>query len=349
MAQDSYITQIEDTSSLADNLENVYNLPKKNWHQLSLNRNANRISSFTGVSGIDHFHVGFNWQKGDNEVPYWIPQGITGKRNGGDDASKKYVLVSWYYKAEKDPDYQFKKGVRISFVDVTDMDDIQYRHVLLVEPATASDAFNVYKPIDIHAGGIAAIGNTLYVADTTHGMRAFDLTRIFQVSSDSTKLKCGIIGSHAYAFDYYYVLPQTKNYFLDHNKANFSWVSIDSTDENNPKLFTGNYKGGDYDEDAIPTISWWDLSSSGAITSLNKLISSISLSENIQGGHIISGKKFLANSKTDKILVDGKSAQSWANEGCEDLHYSKYSDNLWSLTESLNKRRVFAVKAADYL
>lgn len=348
MANSTYIGQINDTSSLATNLETIYHLIKKNWDELSLNRKATRIPNSIGVNGINHFHVGFDWQDEDNEVPYWIPQGITGKRNGGDNATKKYVLVSWYYKDENDPNYQVKKGVRISFVDVTDMDNIKYRHVLLVEPATANDSFPVFKPINIHAGGIACIGNTLYVADTGKGMRAFDLTNIFQVNSDSTKLRCGIIGSNVYAFDYYYVLPQMKRYFLEHNNANFSWISIDRTDENYPKIFAGNYKANTYDEDAIPTISWWNLSTSGEIESLDKLISSTSLSENIQGGHVINGKKFFANSKTDKILVDGKSAQSWATEGCEDLHFSRYSGNLWSLTEYVHKRRVFAVKASDY-
>ena len=90
MALDSYITQIDDTSSLAINLETIYHLPKKNWDELLLNRTANRIPSTTGVNGINHFHVGFNWQSGDNDVAYWIPQGITGKRNGGVNATKKY-------------------------------------------------------------------------------------------------------------------------------------------------------------------------------------------------------------------------------------------------------------------
>jgi hypothetical protein len=276
-----------------------------------------------------------------------MPQGITGVRNGGDNATKKYLLVSWYYKSAEDPNYQVNKGVRVSFVDVTNMDDIKYRHVLIVEPAVKGSA--VFQPIPIHAGGIAAFGHTLFVADTGNGMRTFDLRKIFQVNPDDTKSKCGMKSGKAYAFDYYYVMPQMKQYLLEHNKANFSWASIDKTQSDSPKLFTGNYKGGSYDEDAIPTISWWNLATTGEIVSLDKLISSKSMSENIQGGHVINGKKFFANSKTDKLIVDGQSEQSWADEGCEDLHYSPYSGNLWSLTEFKNVRRVFAVKAVDYM
>jgi hypothetical protein len=33
----------------------------------------------------------------------------------------------------------------------------------------------------------------------------------------------------------------------------------------------------------------------------------------------------------------------------EDLHYSKFSDNLWCLTELPNKRAVFAVKKSAIL
>ena len=38
---------------------------------------------------------------------------------------------------------------------------------------------------------------------------------------------------------------------------------------------------------------------------------------------------------------------SWPH-GCEDLHLSPYSGNLWCHTEHPNARFVFAVKALDY-
>ena len=69
MANSTYIGQINDTSSLATNLETIYHLIKKNWDELSLNRKATRIPNSIGVNGINHFHVGFDWQDADNDSP----------------------------------------------------------------------------------------------------------------------------------------------------------------------------------------------------------------------------------------------------------------------------------------
>lgn len=339
---DTYISYIVETAFLAGQLEFTYHLPKFSWDTISLNRNAQRINS---VSGISHFHTGFEWNNGDSSVKYWIPQGITGKRNGEQNASKKYLIVSWYNKEKENSDYNGNKGVRLSFIDVTDMDNISYRHVLIVQP---SNNPTIFEPIPIHAGGIACIGDRLYIADTNNGMREFDLTKIFEVNGDNTKSICGFENGIPYAFDYLYILPQTRQYIMRQNDASFSWVSIDKTDPVRPLLFTGNYKGGNYDSNAIPTLSWWNLKN-GGIESLKELVSSQSGRSNIQGGHIINSKKVLAKSgRNAKLFVDDKAPQNWANDGCEDLHYSENSDNLWSLTEN-SKRVVFAVKASNYL
>ena len=71
--------------------------------------------------------------------------------------------------------------MRISLADITDLDNVRYRHMLLVEPLLRDGAVDI-GPVQVHAGGIVWFGDYLYVVDTFHGIRVFDLTRIIRVS-----------------------------------------------------------------------------------------------------------------------------------------------------------------------
>lgn len=105
------------------------------------------------VADIDPYHTGFRWNSGDQDVTYWMPQGITGSANAFAEGTtpewRKLLLVSWY--CDEDDDFassrisipghcvdqgndDHDKGVRISLVDVTDWPTVTYRHVVLVEP-----------------------------------------------------------------------------------------------------------------------------------------------------------------------------------------------------------------------
>lgn len=149
----------------------------------------------------------FCWNTGDSEVSYWVPQGVTGSADADDDGlwgPDKVLAVSWHYDQAK-AGTTMNKGVRVSFVDrVSGM----YRHVLLVEPTGTAD----FKAVPIHAGGLAWLGRYLYVADTSRGLRVFDMERILEVSTGQPDL----VGEHDgayYAFDYRYVLPQVATYY----------------------------------------------------------------------------------------------------------------------------------------
>jgi hypothetical protein len=85
---------------------------------LNLNRMATKLNPGQ-LATYDPAYMGFIWNDPDNVTPEWRPQGITGMEVD----SKKFIIVSWY---DFDPG---NRGSRISFVDITDLDNIKYRHV----------------------------------------------------------------------------------------------------------------------------------------------------------------------------------------------------------------------------
>jgi hypothetical protein len=353
------IESVTDTSSLAQELETTHGLAPVSWQDLNLNRNGSSLEhSQLLTRGVPIPHVGFEWQSGDANTADWMPQGITGLRQGEE---KKFVVVSWYFKG--DPP---RKGVRLSFVDVTDIPSsrgtaVSYRHVLLVQPSTTGD-FNVFRPIPIHAGGLASRGNIIFVMDTNNGVRAFDTSKMFPAQEDSGKSRCGIIDNKAFAFDYRYILPQTTFYHMTIGGQNFSYSSLDWSDMDNPLLLIGNYHS-EADTDYInppPKMVWWNLDGT-TITGYDRTV--VTCLARAQGGMSYkesSNKRlvWLSRSGSDPTLsvgrVSGEGCIEWHNfswpRGCEDLHFSPYSHNIWCLTEhrDRNGRFVFAVKKDRY-
>ena len=113
---------------------------------LHLNRTATRLTTLPPFA-----HVGFVWQKGDNETRDWRPQGIAGI-SGSAAGTRKFLVISWYHLKKS-------KGARLSFVDVTNMNaPIRYRHVLLVDKSN--------KPlVGLHAGGLVYKNGEIHVPD----------------------------------------------------------------------------------------------------------------------------------------------------------------------------------------
>jgi hypothetical protein len=291
--------------------------------------------------GLQHPHVAFTWQGDDQGTKDWYPQGITGLRMG---ETKKFVVVSWYAKHEDE-----HKGVRLSFVDVTDMSKIRYRHVLLVEPSATA---TVFKPIKIHAGRLATIGSTIFVADTGYGIRAFDATHIFAAESDPGKTRVGIAGGKAYAFDYRYILPQVAKYEM--NGPPFSFADIDWTDPNAPQLLTGTYHNPK--EDSRPNaLVWWKLEGDRIVDKLRDTRDEgLALKNLMQGAAALKGALYLSCSGRPAHFYVARSpyatfrTYAWPY-GTEDLHVALKSGNLWALSEHPDKRRVWAVKLANYV
>lgn len=351
------VIQIEDTSALKVDLQN-HHIPHQAWTDIDLNRSAGKLNhAFMRSKGVGHPHTGFKWQNDDVATPRWYPQGIAGLRSAPrEDAAHKYILVSWYGKGDYD-----NKGVRVSFVDVTDMTRVKYRHVLLVKPSGDS---RVFAPITIpgrdgrlhslHAGGLATCGDTLYVADTNGGIRAFDTRIVFSAVEDlPDKTRCGIIDGQAYAFDYRYILPQSAHYKMTMSQGdgdqNFSFAAMDWTDSDSPTLITGNYHSANYDNPP-PKIVWWKLEGDRITEYDHSFTTDV---ERVQGAVSSDGFLWLSQSggtaKLWRVKTQDRTSKmfTWPH-GCEDLHCSRYSRNLWCLTEHPGDRFVFAVKLDEY-
>ncbi|MFD1325651.1 hypothetical protein [Micromonospora sonneratiae] len=146
----------------------------------------------------------FCWNAEDSSVKHWLPQGITGSSDADDDhlwGEDRAMVVAWHYSATI-AGTSYDKGARISMVD---RNTGKYRHVLLVEPTKTSTPN--YKAMGIHAGGIAWLGNYLYVTDTAVGIRVFDMRKFLWVDAangNQVGLVNGVYKGHGYS----YVLPQ---------------------------------------------------------------------------------------------------------------------------------------------
>lgn len=337
-------------------------LPKVGLDVLPLNRTATPMSSkpWPGFGG------GFFWEAGDLSVAYWIPQGL----GGGVAGARSMVAVAWHYDetdnaSDANPPVDgTDKGVRMTFADVTSLSaGVTYRHVLLVEP----DATRGFKPVPIHAGGVAWSGSLLYVADTSRGLRVFDLTRILQVSTAAAcSSRAGVANGQACAYGYAYVLPQVGGYYFPSGlsascRPNFSFVALDRSTTPDSLI------SGEYDNDPslgiYSRLFRWPLAAgssrlatgpTGVVTATGAWYAG---NRNLQGGVASNGKFFLNSTRSSGILFTGTvgsasralyaTSNDWGYMP-EGMHLSA-AGNLWISTEGHSSlaRSVYFVRSAD--
>ncbi len=312
-------------------------------------------------SQILHSSDHFCWDSGDSMVSYWIPQGITGSYDGAIDGSlegQTFTAVSWYYSASAVPadptppiDYA-NKGVRITFVNAA---HTMYRSVLLVEPTSSSD----YKPVVVHAGGISLAGHYLYVTDSTHGLRVFDLDKMMTVTS-TDKTIIGKSGTSYYAYGYKYILPQVATYFQGTAATNCDSTTARSTTD--PICFSSLALDRSTTPDRLVVGEYIDSTTGARVVSYpvdstsRKLVTSGSTVtasaavtipvSNVQGAFTFSSKYYLGRSSSNSygLMYGGGSGStpltsSWTIGG-EDLYHQQVDSNgsalpgqLWTLTE----------------
>ncbi|MFA1545548.1 hypothetical protein [Actinomadura chokoriensis] len=300
---------------------------------------------------VDHWF----WQSGDRNDDYWYPQGLTtsadhlaeGTYNG-----REVQLLSWYSKHEKN------KGVRISFVDMSDPSAPAYRHVLLVEP-TGSTLTPNFTEVKIHAGGIMWYGDLLYVVDTNNGLRIFDLNDLLKVTTGDQDAIGRQSDGTFQAHDYAYVLPQSSAYnSVVHDQAAiaYSWISLDRTSTPD-SIVIGEFRET---EDSESRLFKWDLDyqtrrlkeSNGVAHPSFAAIVDI---DRMQGGTCINDKFYVVRSNTDN--QDGN-LLTWEPGSYveypmnlppypEDVSYDPNKDWLWCNTETNDARQVFALKVSQ--
>jgi hypothetical protein len=311
------------------------------------NREAVAIAAVPG--GVDDVAQAFRWNADDNDGEAWIPQGLTGTADASPDGEllgRKLVVVSWYHDS---------KGVRLSVVDIADPSKPRYRHILLVEPV-AGDPVD-FKPISVHAGGLAWFGDLLYVVDTGKGFRVFDTTALMQVATDVDSIGWDPQAKLYRAGLYKFILPQVGMY-VDQSpcKPLFSSVALDRTSDP-PSLVSSEYCNGSTacDEPFSGRIYRWPLAADS-----DRLAAAIvwpseayyMAQSHVQGGLARDGDFYLSSSKPAGaggelyVLPGGgkSSTHTWVDTP-EDL--MRDGDLLWSLSEGTGIRVVFAVPFAS--
>jgi hypothetical protein len=315
-----------------------------------LNRTATRVTSVPGnPPGLTR---AFQWQSGDETVAYWTPQGITGSFDGRDDGlvdGKKLVLVSWYYDQASDPGSTADKGVRIAIADVTDPANVRYRFALLVEPI-AKGGRTDFAPIAVHAGGLAWIGDYLYVPVTGTGFRVFDLSRILRVDTAKDVLGYDAATDTYYAHSYSYAIPQVGMYSDAGTCAPvFSFVALDRS-TTPPTLVSGEYAASSL----AGRLYRWPLDASGrlVVTSSGHVIPDGAWFEgqsNVQGAMARADTFWLSSSAPAgaagalyRTRVGHPSTTLGWIDSPEDLAFDPQLKALWSLSEGNGARYVIA-------
>ena len=328
---------------------------------LNLNRSGKTLSSSQRIK-FPHSHTGFIWNNDDNNTNKWRPQGIAGIATG----EKKFIAVTWYGRTQAN--YQ-NRGVRISISDVTNIGNVKYRHVLLVDPN-----YETYKPSScnadkcntLHAGGLVYKSGEFHVPDSRNGskiVRVFSIDEIQEVpTSDRQRF-----------YNYRYILKEKRQYSVpivpsfmsydwDHDqvlvgrfyKCNGQDGHSDKTRCSlSPKNQLAWYSIGNVDNDSpfcSPFIS--EMQGAGSMRYGETADKTLLIASSYGRGN---------NSHLHTMRIGDESCyQSGMNvknnrvitypPGLEDIHMAKTSSNVWMLTEfgphegSSNNRVVFAVK-----
>ncbi|HVX44162.1 MAG TPA: hypothetical protein VHC49_09755 [Mycobacteriales bacterium] len=323
--------------------------------------NANHDRTAASNPGVAGFQDGFRFDSGDNDDCKNYPQGITttrdavGTKDSGNYDGHQLVVVSWY---TLDACGGKQTRSRITMVDWDATYPNKYRKVLLVEPYTNSSGQADYRDIPIHAGGVSWYGDYLYVADTGHGMRIFDMRKILKSSTSGAAGDIGLIDGEYRAHNYAYVLPQVGT-VTAHTTSDtpLVWSTI-ALDRAKPSIVMTEYtcsSGCTKYPNRAPRAVRFPFAAGGTFAATTTASEALSLpwyGLNGVGSH--NGRWWFDSSQDKKLYYwkPGTAAQTfgWVGGG-ESLSYwedATKADLLWSLQETAGVRTVFAVTQATY-
>ncbi|MET9437763.1 hypothetical protein [Streptomyces sp. NPDC006551] len=317
-----------------------------------LDRRPSKARKITGgQSGAPaRILAGFAWgTDADRNGRSWMPQGVTTSydaygadhRNADPEgAGRKWLLVSWYLgKPARD--------ARVTFVDITNMDDIRYRHVKLVEPYRRGGR-TVYRPVTSHTGGLAWYRNKLFVPDTQRGLRMFAMDQLMRHTWNGGRSTT-------------YLLPQSAAYDNSGTGLTYSAVSLDRTNgESEISLVVNEFhRKNDPDprprgDDRTPRVVRWRLLPDSGWIESDAAAERVVVPDgwSSQGAALVGGTCYLSQSRGDetpgslRAFPRGNPAPRDVRPlaiGCEDLSYDGQHDALWSLGEYARLRSVHLV------
>jgi hypothetical protein len=196
------------------------------------------------------------------------------------------------------------------------------------------------------------VGGLLYVADTSNGLRVFDLERILQVSTDLDEIGCD--GATCRAYNYKYVVPQVSRYSLPACgcDATFSFVGLDQS-SSPPSLVSGAY-----DRDTVQGLLMrWPLDPSSGLLAGGEYTAAVEAfvgqQDRMQGAASRGGQWWLSCSSQDgaygrlyRASPGSSTGYTWV-DGPEDLAIDPLRGWMWSATEDVGNRQVFAISLTD--
>lgn len=308
--------------------------------------------------------LAFRWEDEENDKETWIPQGITGSADASPTAlveGRRVLAVSFYWNDDAAPG-QPHKGVRLALVDVTDPSAPAYRFVLLVEPVDGPNGPD-FKAIPIHAGGLAWVGERLYVADTGKGLRVFDTSRFLRVDTSQDEIGCA--SGTCRAGLYKYALPQVGSFArwspCDPQPI-FSFVALDrSTPE--LRLVTGEYCSGTACSAPLagralrfPVDPATGLLAGGGAGERTFASAAFYMGERQVQGAVSVGDTFLLSSSEPagsggalyRVTDAGRDTLGWVDTP-EDVLVDHVHGQLFSLSEGLGERVVFGASLDAYV
>ncbi|MDU0292508.1 hypothetical protein [Saccharothrix longispora] len=323
-------------------------------------RDGNRAATTCSPAAANRV-AAFCWNNGDDDVAYWVPQGITTTADAYGEATYEgatAILVSWYDNGADG----VERGVRVSFVDYSTPSAPTYRHVLLVEPYADSAGQASFRAVNLHAGGMFWYGHHLYVAATGTGFRVFDLRHLWQTSTaNGSAIGRQADGSHQ-AYGYKYVLPQAFAYNQSTTGGQapirFSFASLDRTSTPD-SVVVGEYAnpGAGSRLFRFP-IDHTDRMLAESADGHARATEAYDVSvQSMQGATAVDGKYYLSTSDGsgnagDLATFTPGGAVTMRHDvlpvGPEDFSYWPAKGQLWSLTEYAGDRSVFAVRASAY-
>ncbi|GAA5190843.1 hypothetical protein GCM10023322_46920 [Rugosimonospora acidiphila] len=325
--------------------------------------NANHDRTAISNPGVAGYVDGFGFDSGDNNDCTNYPQGITSSRdaigtaNSGNYDGHQLILVSWYTTAGCGG---AQSRSRITLVDWDATYPNDYRKILLVEP-TGTAAAPSFKDITVHAGGVSWYGDYLYVADTGHGMRVFNLKDILKTNTGGTADQIGrqSDGTTYYAHNYAYVLPQIGTITAATTSGTpLVWSSI-SLDRVSGSIVMVEYTCQSgctaYPNRAPRAIRFPFASGANTFAATTTATQALQLPWYKLNGVASHNGRWWFNSSGNKQLyywtpATGSHTYAWVSGG-ESLSYwedTTNADLLWSLQETQGHRDVFAVQQATY-
>ncbi|HEY2672035.1 MAG TPA: hypothetical protein VGJ07_16910 [Rugosimonospora sp.] len=325
------------------------------------NANHDR-TAITGSLGVAGYAAGFGFDSGDNNDCTNYPQGITSSRDAvgtadsGNYDGHQLILVSWY---TTDGCGGAQTRSRITLVDWDATYPNDYRKVLLVEPTGTAAAPN-FKDIPVHAGGVSWYGDYLYVADTGHGMRVFNMKDILKTNTGGTADQIGRQSNGTYyAHNYAYVLPQVGTITASTTSGTpLVWSSV-SLDRVSGSIVMAEYTCQSgctaYPNRAPRAIRFPFASGATTFAATTQASEALQLPWYQLNGVASHNGRWWFNSSGAKQLYywtpsTGSHAYAWVSGG-ESISYWEDTTNpdlLWSLQETPGHRNVFAVDQATY-